>query len=120
MLKDLLNIRKFGAFAGLSFNPSTNVTEILPFLYFCDMLLVMSVVPGKSGQTFISETFDRLKEITTFLKFQEIEVIIEVDGGVNNQNLPKLKQLGVNSVVMGNFLYSSSNLSKTINEVKAL
>lgn len=120
LLKDLLNIRKFGAFAGLSFNPSTNVTEILPFLYFCDMLLVMSVVPGKSGQTFISETFDRLKQITTFLKSQEIEVIIEVDGGVNNQNLPKLKQLGVNSVVMGNFLYSSSNLSKTINEVKTL
>lgn len=120
LLNDLLNIRKFGAFAGLSFNPSTPVDDILPYIFFCDMLLVMSVVPGKSGQSFIPETLDRLKEINKFLSSQELEVTIEVDGGVNKDNLPKLINAGVKSVVIGNFLYTSENINKTVEDLKSL
>ena len=116
----LQKIKKEGIFAGLSFNPNTSVLEILPYIYFCDMLLVMSVVPGKSGQEFMPETLVRLDTILKFLKKQKMEVAIEVDGGVNDKNLPLLKEKKVDSVVMGNYLYKAKNLKKTIEKLKQI
>lgn len=116
----LQKIKKYGAFAGLSFNPTTSVLEILPYIYFCDMLLVMSVVPGKSGQEFMTETLLRLETINKFLKKQKMEVVIEVDGGVNDKTLPLLLDKGVDSVVVGSYLYKSEDLSKTITSLKNL
>lgn len=120
LIKTLQKIRKLGVFAGLSFNPATSVLDILPYLYYCDMLLVMSVVPGKSGQTFMPETLLRLKTINEFLKEQGLETQIEVDGGVNDNNLKNLIELNVNSVVMGNFLYTCKNLKTTISKLKKI
>lgn len=120
LIKTLQKIRKLGAFAGLSFNPATSVLEILPYLYYCDMLLVMSVVPGKSGQQFMPEVLLRLKTINEFLKEQDLEVEIEVDGGVNDKNLKDLIELNVNSVVMGSFLYNCKNLKTTISKLKKI
>ncbi len=117
LIKDLQKIRKFGCFAGLSFNPTTSVLDILPYIYYCDMLLIMSVVPGKSGQEFMPETFARLGTITKFLKEQKIDVVLEVDGGVNDKNLPKLASLNVNSVVMGAYLYKARSLKAVANLV---
>lgn len=116
----LQKIKKEGVFAGLSFNPTTSVLEILPYIYFCDMLLVMSVVPGKSGQEFMPETLVRLDTISKFLKKQKMEVALEVDGGVNDKNLPLLKEKKVDSVVMGNYLYTAKNLKKTVEKVKQI
>lgn len=118
LINTLQKIRKLGAFAGLSFNPATSVLEILPYLYYCDMLLVMSVVPGKSGQEFMPESLLRLKTINEFLKEQDLETQIEVDGGVNDKNLKNLIDLNVDSVVMGNFLYTCKNLKNTISNLK--
>ena len=114
----LQKIKKYGAFAGLSFNPTTSVLEILPYIYFCDMLLVMSVVPGKSGQEFMTETLLRLETIKKFLKKQKMDVVIEVDGGVNDKTLPLLLDKDVDSVVVGSYLYKSENLAKTILDLK--
>ncbi|MBQ9792904.1 MAG: ribulose-phosphate 3-epimerase [Clostridia bacterium] len=114
----LQKIKKYGAFAGLSFNPTTSVLEILPYIYFCDMLLVMSVVPGKSGQEFMTETLLRLETINKFLKKQKMDVVVEVDGGVNDKNVPLLIERDVDSVVMGSYLYKSENLSETIAKIK--
>ena len=116
----LQKIKKEGVFAGLSFNPTTSVLEILPYIYFCDMLLVMSVVPGKSGQEFMPETLVRLDTILKFLKKQKMEVAIEVDGGVNEKNLPLLKEKKVDSVVMGNYLYTAKNLKKTVEKIRKI
>lgn len=120
LIKDLQKIRRLGAFAGLSFNPDTQVVEILPFVSYCDMLLVMSVVPGKSGQKFMEETYARLCTINSYLASEGLEVAIEVDGGVNLQNLPKLIECSVTSVVMGNYLYTTKDLNKTIKQIKAV
>lgn len=119
LIKVLQKIRSMGAFSGLSFNPNTSVLEILPFIYYCDLLLVMSVVPGKSGQEFMPQTVLRLKTINEFLKEQDLQTIIEVDGGVNQQNIEELKQLNVNSVVVGSYLYNSKNFKKTLQQLKA-
>ena len=114
----LQNIKKFGAFAGLSFNPTTSVLEILPYIYFCDMLLVMSVIPGKSGQEFMPETLVRLDTINKFLKKQKMDVVLEVDGGVNDKNVSLLKEKNVDSVVLGNYLYTSGDLKNAISKIK--
>ena len=114
----LQKIKKLGAFAGLSFNPTTSVLEILPYIYFCDMLLVMSVVPGKSGQEFMPETLVRLDTINKFLNKQKMDVVLEVDGGVNDKNVSLLKEKNVNSVVLGNYLYTSGDLNKAIKNIK--
>lgn len=120
LTKDLFKIKKGGAFCGLSIYPSTPVSQILPYIYLCDLLLVMSVVPGKSGQEFINSTYDKLKEIKNFLESEDLDILVEVDGGVNNENIPKLKKLGVNSVVIGNFLYKSTNIADTVENIKKL
>lgn len=114
----LQNIKKLGAFAGLSFNPTTSVLEILPYIYFCDMLLVMSVIPGKSGQEFMPETLVRLDTINKFLKKQKMDVVLEVDGGVNDKNVSLLKEKNVDSVVLGNYLYTSGDLKNAISKIK--
>ena len=120
LINILQNIKKYGAFAGLSFNPTTSVLEILPYIYFCDMLLVMSVIPGKSGQEFMPETYVRLETINKFLKKQKMDVVVEVDGGVNDKILPNLIEKKVDSVVMGNYLYKSKNLKNTIKKLKEI
>lgn len=114
----LQKIKKHGCFAGISFNPSTSVLEILPYIYFCDMLLVMSVVPGKSGQEFMPETYVRLDTINKFLKKQKMEVVVEVDGGVNDKNIASLIEKKVDSVVMGNYLYMAGNLTEAIKKAR--
>ena len=118
LIKTLQKIRSLGTYAGLSFNPNTPVLEILPYIAYCDMLLVMSVVPGKSGQEFMPETLLRLKTINEFIKEQGFDTQIEVDGGVNKNNVSALKELNVNSVVVGNYLYSSSNYKKAVADLK--
>jgi len=114
----LQKIKKLGAFAGLSFNPTTSVLEILPYIYFCDMLLVMSVIPGKSGQEFMPETLVRLDTINKFLKKQKMDVVLEVDGGVNDRNINLLKEKNVDSVVLGNYLYTSGDLKTAVSKIK--
>lgn len=120
LVKVLSNIRKKGCFAGLSFKPETKINEILPLIPFCDLLLVMSVTPGKSGQEFLSQTYKRLDEINTYLKEQKLEIVIEVDGGVKDENLVKLKEKGVQMVVMGNFLFLSKDLKQSVENIKSM
>lgn len=120
LIKILSKIREKGCFAGLSFKPETPVEGILPLIPFCDLLLVMSVTPGKSGQKFLDQTYERLGEINAYLKCQKLEIVLEVDGGVNGENLVKLKEKNVNMVVMGNFLFSSKDLKKTVKDLKSM
>lgn len=120
LMEVLQKIKKLGVFAGLSFNPNTSVLDILPFIYFCDMLLVMSVMPGKSGQEFMPETLVRLDTINKFLKKQKMDVVIEVDGGVNSKNLPLLLERKVDNIVLGNYLYTSKNLKSCVKKLKEI
>jgi ribulose-phosphate 3-epimerase len=115
----LADIQKRGSFAGVSFRPDTPVSRILPLLPFCDVLLVMSVVPGESGQIFLPETYARLDEIDAYLRAESLVVVIEVDGGVNLKNLPELYARDVTMVAMGTALFSSQNIQATVDAVRA-
>ncbi len=120
LLSLLSKIRKHGAFAGVSFRPSTPIKEVLFLAPFCDVFLVMSVEPGKSGQQFLPVTFSRLAEIKRYLKANSLEVTIEIDGGVTGENLPELIKKGADMAVMGNHLFTAKNLLETVANLKAL
>lgn len=103
----LKNIRKGKAKAGLSIKPKTDIDEILPYVKYCDVILVMSVNPGKSGQKFLPSTYDRIKNLRKFIALHNLHVIIEVDGGVNYNIASKLSKCGVSMIVCGSYLYKS-------------
>lgn len=119
-LVDLLKqIKMAGIRSGLSICPTTNLAEITPLLKeneeqcFLDLVLVMSVVPGKSGQKFIEGSEDRIRAISEFKN-----IIVEVDGGVTEKNAKKLRNAGADILVSGSTIFASNNMTKTVKKLK--
>ena len=77
-------IRDFSIKSGLSIKPNTKVNELIPYLPFIDMILVMSVEPGMGGQEFLTETEEKICEVRTLLKEYNSNAVINVDGGIND------------------------------------
>jgi len=92
---------------GVSIKPGTDVEVLKRFIDYIDLILIMSVEPGKSGQTFIESTYEKIEKVKTLTKDRDI--IIEVDGGVNLDNIEKLKKLGVNFAVVGSAIFNAKN-----------
>ena len=122
--KDLMKafdiIRKNHMLVGLSIKPNTFIKDIKHLLPLVDVVLVMGVDPGKSGQKMISNTIPKIKELRSIIYEYDYPVKIEVDGGVNEDNLKALADAGVDMVVMGSCLYNSSNRAKLIEKVHKL
>lgn len=95
---------------GIAFNPDTKVDKILPLLKNFDLVLPMSVYPGKGGQTFIEDTYLKVKTLRDFIDQNNLNTIIEIDGGVKDFNIKKCFESGVNLAVVGSFLVK--NFSK--------
>lgn len=111
-------IKANNCLAGLSLNPDTQFKEIKPYCYNIDLLLVMSVVPGMSGQKFIPNTIKKIKEINAFREENNLDFKIEVDGGVNPDNAKKLIECGVDILVSGSFIYKAQNRREAIEQLK--
>ena len=88
----LEEIKKAGMRPALSIKPKTPVSEIVEYLPMIDMLLVMSVEPGFGGQKLIPETVDKVRELRKIIDSQGLDVLIEIDGGVNLENVQDIKQ----------------------------
>lgn len=101
----LETIRKYGAKAGISLNPDTPVSAIEAYMDKVDMVLVMSVNPGFGGQKFITGAIDKLKEVRRIKEEKSFDFDIEVDGGVNLDNLPSVLEAGANIVVAGSAIF---------------
>lgn len=98
---------------GLAINPNTNINELKPFLDKIDLVLVMSVIPGKGGQNFIESSLDKIKQIREL----NSNIIISVDGGINNTNIQKIKEAGASMCVVGSYITNNDELLK-INELQ--
>lgn len=98
---------------GLAINPNTNINELKPFLDKIDLVLVMSVIPGKGGQSFIESSIDKIKQIREL----NSNIIISVDGGINNTNIQKIKEAGASMCVVGSYITNNDELLK-INELQ--
>lgn len=91
--------------AGISIKPNTSVDEIVDLLPFVDTVLVMSVEPGFGGQEFIESVHTKILELNSIRKIKDYKFLIEVDGGVNDQNARQLIEEGVDVLVAGSFIF---------------
>lgn len=115
-IKKVINlIKSFGKKCGISIKPKTDVKEIFPYLNEIDLVLIMTVEPGFGGQEFIHDCALKIPQITE----KHIDnLIIQVDGGINNITSKICISLGANSLVAGNYIYKSHDYKKSINEIK--
>lgn len=113
---DLINlIKSFGCRAGISIKPKTSQKNIIPYLKYLDMVLVMTVEPGFGGQEFMHYCAQKIPEIK---ENGHKELIIQVDGGINNITSKICMSLGANSFVAGNYIYKSSDIKTAIQSLK--
>lgn len=106
--------------SGIAINPETTLQKIIPFLKFIDVVLIMSVNPGLGGQKFLPHSVEKVKEIKKYLTQKKLNPLIEVDGGVNNQNITQLLKAGVDIFVCGSYIVNSSNPKMKIKEIKEM
>jgi len=113
----LEKIRSLGVAAGLSLNPPTPVESVEPFLDYCDLLLVMSVMPGFGGQKFDPGALRKLQRID---QLAGRELLLSVDGGVNSDTIGACAQAGARMFVTGTALFSHEDYSRRIEELTSL
>lgn len=102
----LEKIKSYGVKAAITLNPGTPVKAVIPYLSMVDMVLVMSVNPGFGGQKFIPESLDKVREIKKALEEKNLtNVNIEIDGGVNIENLATVLEAGANVIVAGSAIF---------------
>lgn len=111
-IKDIIaDIKTFGIKAGLSIKPKTMPEEVFPFLDDIDLLLVMTVEPGFGGQEFMHDCAMKIPRIK---ERAPKDLIIQVDGGINNLTAKVCKSLGANSLVAGSYIYKSNDYKAAI------
>ena len=103
---------------GIAINPETDIDKIYPYLSQIDLVLVMSVVPGKGGQKFLPETIEKIQELNKFIYENGFEVDIEVDGGINNETAKQVIEAGANILVAGNYIAKSEDFKQAIDSLK--
>ncbi len=101
-------IRECGVKVGITLNPATPVSAIEPYLSLVDMVLVMSVNPGFGGQKFIETSLDKLTEVKSLREKNNLTFDIEVDGGVNFDNLQLILNAGANVIVAGSTVFKGN------------
>lgn len=115
IIKVINFIKSFGVKAGLSIKPKTSPDEVLEYLPELDLLLVMTVEPGFGGQKFMDDCAEKIKVIK---QYAPENLIIQVDGGINNKTGKICTEYGANSLVAGNYIYKSENIKQAINSLK--
>ena len=119
-LKDVLTlIKSTGVKCGAVINPDTPVENIKEVLPLCDMVLVMSVFPGFGGQKFIPECLDKLRELRTLIDESGKEILLQIDGGVNEENVGEIKTAGADVIVAGSAVFKAENRAEMIAKLKA-
>ena len=111
-------IKDAGMKAGVVLNPGTAVALLEDTVQLCDLVLLMSVNPGFGGQKFIENTYNKVRQLRELCDRKNPACLIEVDGGVNLENAPKLYEAGADVLVAGNAVFKSDDPIKTIRELK--
>lgn len=113
-------IKEHGAKAGVVINPSTPVHSIKDIAEYIDLLLIMTVNPGFGGQKFIPNSIRRIHEAVELREKFRTKFLIEVDGGINNQNIKTVSDAGVDVIVAGASIFKADNISAATTELKNL
>lgn len=111
-------VKENGSRVGISISPDTNLDEIKPYLNYIHLVLVMTVVPGLGGQKLIPETLEKVKELKKYIDENNIDIDIEVDGGINDITSKEATEAGANILVVGKYLISAENMAETVKNLK--
>lgn len=103
---------------GIAINPDTPIGDLKDIISKIDLVCLMGVHPGFAGQKFIENTFDRLKQLKALIKDSNSKALIEVDGGVNENNHMDLKSLGADVLVAGSYIFNSEDYDVVIKKLK--
>lgn len=116
---NLINyIKEKGRRVGISIKPETDVKEILEFLPYVHVVLVMTVEPGKGGQELISSTIEKIKELNSYREEHNLDYEIEADGGIKVENSDKIVDAGADILVAGTAIINSKDYAETIKKLK--
>ncbi len=118
--RTIQQIKKLEMKAGVVINPHNNVELLAGILPDVDFVLLMSVNPGFGGQAFIEGSYERISRLAEMKRDLNPELLIEVDGGVDEQNAPALLRAGANILVAGSSVFRSGNPAKTISKLKQM
>ncbi len=118
VMKCIEKIKDLHAKVGISIKPHTDVSEIYEFLPYIHVILIMTVEPGESGQTFLSEMTNKIKKCNKYIQQNDLDVDIEVDGGINLNTANKVKEAGADILVAGTAILRAVNYGEIIKELK--
>ena len=118
--RTLQAIKSEGMKAGVALNPHTNINVLEDTINDIDLVCVMSVNPGFGGQSFIQNTYEKVKQLKALITSKGASTLIEIDGGVTSENAKALKDAGADVLVAGSFVFKSSEPVNTIKDLKAL
>lgn len=103
---------------GIAVNPETDITEIYDLIPLVHNVMIMTVEPGKGGQTFITDMTKKIAKLKSYITDNNLDTEIEVDGGINLDNIQEVKNAGADIAVVGTFLTNSKDYKDTINKLK--
>ena len=117
-LKVVNYLKENGVKVGIAINPDTEIERVYELLHNIHEVLVMSVVPGKGGQAYLESTNEKIKKLKKYCDENNIDIDIEVDGGINEKTGLEAVQAGANILVSGNYVLNSDDYKDAINNLK--
>ncbi|MBC6696223.1 ribulose-phosphate 3-epimerase [Terrisporobacter mayombei] len=112
--RTIQNIKSYNVKAGVALNPATPIETIKHVLEDVDMVLIMTVNPGFGGQSFIESTIEKIQELKKLIDEKNLNVDIQVDGGIKPNNIDKVVKAGANIIVAGSAIFNSDDISQTV------
>ena len=119
VLEIIKYIKQNNCRVGISVKPNTKVEEIYEFLPYVHLVLVMTVEPGKGGQTLLTDMIDKISTLKKYVDENDLEIDIEADGGINLKTAPKVKEAGANMLVAGTAILAANDYKVIIDELRS-
>ncbi len=118
--RTIQSIHQNGMKAGVSLNPATNVNTLEDILTELDLVLIMTVNPGYGGQKFIREGLNKIRKVKKLIDERSLDIMLEVDGGVNRDTVAEVVESGANVLVAGSAIFKQPNIVKAMDEIKEI
>ena len=118
LLEAVKKIKQDHLKVGISINPTTPYQVVLPFLKEIDVVLLMSVQPGFGGQAFNPNVIDKIKALRQEIDLHQYSVLLEVDGGINAETYPLVKEAGIDIVVAGSYIFHANDIKQAVESLK--
>lgn len=119
ILNIIEDIKREGIRVGLAINPDTPIEKIKEYLPLIHMVLVMSVVPGEGGQSYIPETTEKIRNLRKYLDENNLDIDIEVDGGINEKTSKEASEAGSDILVAGSYIINAEDKKEAVKSLKS-